>query len=137
MKNEIFSSGTTALLAKVLPRDYMEHIYDQIDSVQATEEETMDRICGKVSALLTDQNAPDKKKPPPRSATVSVVQRRNNHNCSKSKGCKGEFGLLGCAELYKLETVKERRDHLKEVGHCMRYGEIFMTGKSGGATHGG
>ena len=33
LENKIFSSGTMTLLARVLPRDYMEQIYEQVGSV--------------------------------------------------------------------------------------------------------
>ena len=61
----------------------------------------------------------------------------HNHDCKRSRDCKKEFGLLGCIKLYKLKTAQERCSYIKETGHCMRCGEIFRTGRSGGASRGG
>ena len=108
LKNEIFSSGTTALLAKVLPRDYMEHVYDQIDSVQATEEEKINRICEylekkKTSALLVAQNAPDKKEPPLMSMTASAGLG-HNHDCKTGQRLQEGVRIAG---LYQTLQVKD------------------------------
>ena len=42
-----------------------------------------------------------------------------DHYCKNSTSCRREWGLLGCAELYKLHTVDERKEFLVERGRCV------------------
>ena len=84
---------------------------NEIDSVQATEEEKINRIREylekkKTLALLMAQNTPDKKKPPLTSVTASAALGHNN-DCKRNRNCKKEFSLLGCIKLYKLKTAQE------------------------------
>ena len=51
------------------------------------------------------------------------------HFCNRSKSCKREWEFLGCAELYKLHTVDERKEFLKERERC------YMCGAKDFPTH--
>ena len=44
LKNEVYSSYTSNLLYKVMPRDYVEKINDKITTVNITESEKIDKI---------------------------------------------------------------------------------------------
>ena len=50
------------------------------------------------------------------------------HSCIKSPSCNEEWGLLGCIELYKLETAKERHAFCKENDCCNRWGTPTQPG---------
>ena len=44
LENEIYSSGTTALLSRVLPKEYSEKVNDTIADVNSTEQQKLDAI---------------------------------------------------------------------------------------------
>ena len=44
LKNEVYSSYTTKLLCKVMPRDYVEKINDEMTDVNVTHSEKIDKI---------------------------------------------------------------------------------------------
>ena len=67
LMNEVYSSYTTDLLFKVMPRDYGEKITDKITNVNITESEMIDKIKTflekkRVSALLAQSSLEQKKK---------------------------------------------------------------------------
>ena len=49
-------------------------------------------------------------------------ERRDDHDCRKSGSCKTEWRLLGCAHLYRLATVKERREFFRIRQACYQCG---------------
>ena len=53
-----------------------------------------------------------------------------DHDCKTSKSCKKEWGGLGCSEVYKLHTVEERIQFLKERRLCFKCGEAFRFNRS-------
>ena len=119
----------------------MEHVYDQVGSVQASEREKMTEISEylekkRTSALLAAQNAPKRKKVlPVHMANAAALS--HGHDCSKNRDCNRDFRLLGCVKVYKMKTVQERCDYIKERGHCMRCGNVFKTGKSNKVSNSG
>jgi hypothetical protein len=126
-------------------------VNDTISDVSATSEQKMSSIKSflerkKTSALMGVESLKGHKtlrfQPPHptvkepmrdplglRSQATSVSLSVNvNYSCTKSKICKQEWSLLGCAELYKLSTVDERRKYCREANCCFRCGIPFSPG---------
>ena len=91
LKNEVYSSNTTNLLFKVMPRDYIEKINEEITDVNITEFQKIAKIKTvlekkRVSALLAQSSLEQKKKSGPQmSSNVSSVV--DDHDGSKSQEC--------------------------------------------------
>ena len=89
-----------ALLAKVLPRDYMEHIYNQIRSIQTSEKEKMAEIAvflerKRKSAPLAAQNPHNRKKTLTAYA-ANMAALSQGHDRARDTDCRRDFRLLGC-----------------------------------------
>ena len=99
-----YSSNTTKLLYKVMPRDYVEKINDDITDVNITESQKIDKIKTvlekkRVSALLAQSGLEQKKRTGPQMSS-NVNSMVDDHDCSKSRECQRKWGKLGCVELY-------------------------------------
>ena len=63
-----------------------------------------------------------------RSLTSPVASVSVSHSCLRNPSCKQDWGLLGCSELYKLDTVDDRRSYCKEAKCCFRCGITLKPG---------
>ena len=52
----------------------------------------------------------------------SLCSVDTRHECHRSSKCEPSWGLLGCIELYKLQTVDERIEYCKESSCCTSCG---------------
>ena len=150
LKDDIYSANTVKLLMKSMPHEEVRMIYLSIDEVTATHQDKIDKIqeilgklknCGILAVNeLVDDASSNKSNTAPRSKdnnggsglsrnplginshTGSVCSVDTRHDCSKSRRCEPNFGLLGCEELYKLSSVEERIQYCRESGCCTNCG---------------
>ena len=150
LKEDILSAHTVKLLMKSMPHEEVRMIYLSIDEVNASHLEKIEKIqeilvklknCGILAVNeLVDDTVNSKGGSIQRSKEEkgSLVQHRNplginihdgsvcsvdiRHDCTKCKRCEPNFGLLGCEELYKLNTAEERIQYCKEAGCCISCG---------------
>ena len=143
LKEDIISSHTVELLTKSMPVEYMEMVYLAVDSVSATHKEKIEKIqeilgklknCGilAVNQLVTKNTSSTPRTSRDRNQGTSSVRNPLGscmsggslcsvdikHDCNKSQKCQPSWGLLGCVELYKLNTVDERILYCKESNCC-------------------
>ena len=154
LKDEIMSSNTVILLTKSMPMDYLEMVYLAMEDKKATPQqkiEKMEEILGKlkdcgimaVNELLgedvTSSGAVVERKIRNRHSDNSGKLNPLNlsegtacsidpkHRCHRSPTCEPGWGLLGCSELYKLQTVEERVEYCKQSNCCFICGTANMS----------
>ena len=141
LKDEIISSSTLTLLTSCMPVDYLERVFLAIETTDATPKDKIDKmqeILGKLKTCgilavnqIGSRDTPNK---PEKSKHFSQLGTRNplgqfstdssmcpvdlKHSFHKSTRCEPEWGLLGCAELYRLKTVSDRATYCKESKCC-------------------
>ena len=113
-----------------MPREYVEKIHDKITDVNITHSQKIDRIRTvlekkRVTALLAQSDLDQMKKTGPQ-MTSNVNSMVGDHDCSKSRECQRKWGKLGCVELYKFSSAKERKAYLfscipiEPLSYCSR-----------------
>ena len=146
LKEEIISSHTVAILTSTMPVDYLEMVYLAIEDADATPQDKIDKmqeILGKLKTCgilavnqLVNKDPPLQRTEKVRNQTAtgsrdplgltmsgsSVCSVDVRHECHKNSKCQPNWGLLGCAELYRLRTVDERITYCKESKCCYACG---------------
>ena len=139
LKEEIISSHTVTLLTKTMPLDYLEMVYLAIENVAASPSDKIDKIeeiLGKLKTcgiLAVNQLVNKEPASRPERNRVQHVSSRDplgqnsygvscsvdvRHDCTRSHKCQPSWGLLGCVEMYRLQTVQERVEYCKESNCC-------------------
>ena len=156
LQQEIISSNTVELLTESMPIDYLEMVYLSIEDTGVSESQKIDKmeeILGKLKTcgiLAVNQIVNNKDSLPKREkmrsnavirqmpdqgldplgtmsgSSLCVVDAR--HKCHSSPSCQPNWGLLGCEELYKLNTVEERISYCKSSNCCYVCGRADLTG---------
>ena len=143
LKEDILSAHTVKLLMKSMPQEEVRMVYLSVEEITATHQEKIEKIqeilgklknCGILAVNeLVDDNFNEASKGQS-GATRNSNNNRNplginthssllcsvdvKHDCTKSRKCQPNWGLLGCEELYKLGSVEERILYCKESGCC-------------------
>ena len=150
LKDDILSAGTVKLIMKSMPAEEIRMVYLSVDDVAATHQEKIEKIqdilgklknCGilAVNELIDDSSASrNQVSQRQRDDRQGSTQTRNplglsshnstlcsvdiKHDCTKSRKCEPNWGLLGCEEMYKLSSIDERIQYCKEAGCCTNCG---------------
>ena len=135
LQNEVYSSSTTHLLRKVLPREYSETVNDAISDVDSSDKDKLKAIkdfleTKKKSAILgIDPELEQYSRPRGNGSLWNNNSNYsssddNQHDCKKEK-CNTAWNLLGCVELYKIQTAKLRKEMVYNLRGCYRCGAPF------------
>ena len=150
LKDDILSAGTVKLIMKSMPAEEIRMVYLSVDDVAATHQEKIEKIqdilgklknCGilAVNELFDESSASrNQVSQRQRDDRQGSTQTRNplglsshsstlcsvdiKHDCTKSRKCEPNWGLLGCEEMYKLGSLDERIQYCKEAGCCTNCG---------------
>ena len=96
----------------------MKEIMEQEQKV-AMKEVNCYKVLKKNQVTFSSVNAAQSPPSPSRKNGKPVLKpSQDGHDCKKSKTCNEKWGGLGCVLIYKLVTVKERREHLKKLKLC-------------------
>ena len=151
LRSSIYSEQTVGVFVLVLPDEIMTKALELDADLDATNDpkRTLDNI---KSRLELDQKVsiqysahPQEVEENKKSFTIQVNSFKEgkefskplpkkrfspDHDCKTSKSCKKEWGGLGCSEVYKLHTIEERIQFLKERRLCFKCGEAIRFNKS-------
>ena len=130
LRSEIYSSTTLTLITKGMPYEltkklnercsqkdpyecWFTTLFDIIEENKSTNLSALSTGIGALKSVSKDHDSTSSK---------SNQLKHNGHDCSKSNSCKEKWDLLGCSHLYKLSTVEERQNFLRERRACFRCG---------------
>ena len=132
--NEVYHSSTIKLITKGMPTEFTMKMNETCD-VKDSLEDWMLRISdileskkkSNMSALKSGVGGARSKFEESDESSADKTRRSNSltqtrHDCTKSKECKEAWDILGCINLYKIETVTARIDFMKERNSCFRCG---------------
>ena len=153
LSNENFHPNTVFAVIEVLPKDLYNDIrkipefIDDLDSSSesagkkcivkmkeimeqeqkvAMKEVNCYKVLKKNQVAFSSVNAAQSPPSPSRKNGKPVLKpSQDGHDCKKLKTCNEKWGGLGCVLIYKLATVKERREHLKKLKLCFCCGLSF------------
>ena len=133
LKAEIYSSSTLVLLTKGMPHEFSKKLNERCshkDSYESWFTTVFDILeenkSTNLSALSTGIGAAKGSSIDHGSGTSSNKSnylKHNGHDCTKSNTCKDRWELLGCVNLYKLTTVEDRENFLRERRGCFKCGK--------------
>ena len=129
LHDEVYCSATISMLKQLVPFKYKDKINHEVPMSLPKQEKIL-----RIKAILeaekdaTLNGIPDEVNYDPKKSKSghtkakygsTCKQNRNmyDHDCSNSSQCNNNWDKLGCVELYKLTSVKERRDMLIRGGH--------------------
>ena len=128
--NEVYHSSTIKLITKGMPTEFTMKMNETCD-VKDSLEDWMLRISdileskkkSNMSALKSGVGGARSKFEESDESSADKTRRSNSltqtrHDCTKSKECKEAWDILGCINLYKIETVTARIDFMKERNSC-------------------
>ena len=82
-------------------------------------------IGGQSDSMSFDrERSPESGSPTRRKKSFST--KHGDHDCKSSKACNEDWDLLGCINLYKLESVSKRKTFLKDRKSCWNCGAKFV-----------
>ena len=103
----------------------MKEIMEQEQKV-AMKEVNCYKVLKKNQVAFSSVNAAQSPPSPSRKNGKPVLKpSQDGHDCKKLKTCNEKWGGLGCVLIYKLVTVKERREHFKKLKLCFCCGLSF------------
>ena len=140
---EVFSSNTLHLLKCVMPREYIEKVNDAVCSINISDKDKIMKIKDfleekRRSAVMGAEGEGDQVPFNRRQQGAGNGANFQNqgegapprHKCKPGTACRLEWDLLGCAEIYKIESAHERSRIILWRG-CMRCGAPFKKGPDG------
>ena len=154
LKSDVYSEKTVGVFHLVLPDEIIGRAYELDSDPKAkndpektlhnikTRLELDQRIAGQYTAHVQEieENKKSfsihvnnfKEKEKPRRPKMKMKKHSPDHDCRTSNSCKTkEWAGLGCSELYKLHTVEERQEFLKERNLCFMCGRYYRLSKAG------
>ena len=117
----------------------MQRVDETIADVRATEEDKFEGIKkyldlqkqASLMGVMRQQETGQQPAPNGGNRNTGYQSEAGEHNCSRDKRCRSDWDLLGCVELYKLKTVRERTEFLKGFLACFKCGKIVEGGFRG------
>ena len=150
LKHVVYSEMTVGVFVQVLPDEVMTKALEQerdpksrkdpeiiLNNIRARLELDQDTAIvyaahpheveeNKKTYSIQVNSFKDKKEKPKKPRPKNKKKKHSpDHDCQTSNVCKREWGGLGCSELYKLHTIDERLEFLKERRLCFKCGEAF------------
>ena len=135
LEPSIYNIHTVKVLIKVLPPDMTEDMNDKVDDDKTPKEEILmiktylekkhrsDLRLSQYSDELSHAQANYGSVQAFDSKKEFYDRKQDDHDCTRSRQCKPDWGQLGCVQLYEIPTVKERRLVLNRKKVC------FVCGK--------
>ena len=131
LESEVYSRKTVRLLLRVTHNDYREEFIAFSGNDATYKEDVLNMKefmeSRKNTAIKAARYGPDDENSHSSGSSFGRSKNQSSygskeHDCRKSSQCKQEWGGLGCVELYKCKTQKERLNWLAERKLCFMCG---------------
>ena len=131
LESEVYSRKTVRLLLRVTHNDYREEFIAFSGNDATYKEDVLNMKefmeSRKNTAIKAARYGPDDENSHSSGSSFGRSKNQSSygskeHDCRKSSQCKQEWGGLGCVELYKCKTRKERLNWLVERKLCFMCG---------------
>ena len=145
LHGEVYCSATISMLKQLVLYEYKDKINHE-GPISLSKQEKMMRIKAILEAEkdATLNGIPDEANYVPKKSKSEYTKAQygsrshkqsrnmNGHACPNPSQCNTKWDKLGCLELYKLTSVKNRRDMLISIEACFKYEAPFTAGLKDG-----